>query len=351
MKRILLYILATILIFSCKCKKEISYSEPIFKDIRNVSYNRINTDMILSSHEIYVFDSLLLLVGESVENDLAFHFINKQTGKYLLSFGNYGNGPGELARPTPSFGVDIDKKQVWAFNSNFPKVVEFIFGYDSLNHYKVQDIPIFQSSQNAFYYWKLKENRYVVSYIKTEGKNFRFTIGNNIDTISTYNEYPRLEKIENNNAEKSYFRHYSSFIVKPDGQKLVSASRYGGIIEIFDIKDNKLNLKVLHRYYKPMYTVKNQDSKYPFVIPSKDAIQGFRKLRCTNDAIYIGLNSTANSYSTFSICKFDWEGNPICQYKLDKSVNSFDIDTKHNRVYAIITDCNTLEYELVWFGL
>jgi len=75
-----------------------------------------------------------LFSGEIGKKDCEFHLVNKRTGKYILSLGSYGNGPGELASPMTSFGFEVDKKLVWAFNRNVPKMVEYVFNRDSMNN-------------------------------------------------------------------------------------------------------------------------------------------------------------------------------------------------------------------------
>ncbi len=354
MRKILYYLLILVISFSCKRREDKNYFPPKFKEIKEVSYNKINIDISLSNSGIFVSDSLFIFSDDIVENDCMFHLVNKQNGKYIRSFGTYGNGPGELMRPTTSYGLDINKRQLWAFNQNLPKMVYFSFGFkgDSLYINPITDTPVFTESRTCVESRKIKDDLYISSFVNIDGNKHRFAIGNCFDTLSTYDEYPRLEEDDGHlNIEKSFFLYRSYFALKPDGQKMVSATTFGGIMEIFDIKNNKIKRTVLKRFYKPVYYVKNRDSKIPYIHPTEKTIIGFSDLNCTDDAIYVILNPETKGSALNYICKFDWEGNPVCQYKLDKHVCSFDIDTKQNRVYALIENSSTLEEDLVWFDL
>lgn len=74
---------------------------------------------------------------------------------------------------------------------------------------------------------------------------------------------------------------------------------------------------------KPLYRVKNKDSKFPFMIKDDTAIQGIKEIKATNKYVYGVLNETSVSDNRKVVAVFDRESNPF-------SAIFFFIQEKHS---------------------
>ena len=73
--------------------------------------------------------------------------------------------------------------------------------------------------------FSIGNGQFITAYSSFFGNSYRFIKTASVDTVSTYNEYPRLNEPDEFIAvEHSYFSYMGRLAVKPNGKKFVHAS-------------------------------------------------------------------------------------------------------------------------------
>lgn len=338
----LISLLYIIVFFSCKEQiQKVIYNPPIFNETTKRSVTVIGDIIDDLPARCIIFNDFLILTHRSIKNEQLFHAYNKYTGEYKCSFGNRGRGIGELIHIN---GISIDKKNnsmlVGSLESN--QIIEFIL--DSLKYGKVEvSKKILKHPLRGIGFYSIGKNQYLSIY----NPHNRFQLyDDNLNIIDSCNYYSQIvDGIPNTKAANSYYTYCSNIGIKPDGSKFINLTLSGGILEIFEIKEDKINhLKTIH-YYQPIYDEKTGIPKWD------EAIYGAITLATTNKHIYILLNGSFDSEAKVNkISVLDWEGNPIKQYDLGVDLMRIMLDEESGKGYVIFRDDN-YEYRLGVFNL
>ena len=315
------------------------YTAPVFKQTFDRDVVVLNDDFIFDfANCIAVVDSLLITAFQTSSSYGFFHVFNKHTGECLKSFGGIGRGPGEMLTRIASYSLDPTSKKLYAKGYNDPKIVVFdisqAMGESSVPFEEIQiDTHASSVTRDDFHY---KDD----IFLFRGNRAFRYALLNsNLDTLATYHAYPIIteEDVNNEYARKLFYTAYSAVGIKPDRTKFVNTTRNGLLMEIFDILGNKIELAYLWRYIKPSYIADEITARYV-----KDP-GGITAVSVTDNYIYTVLctnrdeNITANN-----LWVFDWGGQPVKQYKLDKNVVSIVIDEDEGVAYAQIAEKETV---------
>ena len=125
---------------------------------------------------------------------------------------------------------------------------------------------------------------------------------------------------------------YAVNAMKPSGDKMVSAMTDLNQINIIDLKHPEQTKSVVYGKTTDIEKLRTQreDNRvyYNDVIVTDSLIY----------ALYLNMPKTMRIYENPSseIHVFDWEGNPVCRYKLDLSgVNSLAIDKDKKNIYVL----------------
>lgn len=322
MNKVLLYFIIVTMI-SCSKKEIPSYENLQFDNIVKRNLTIIKNNFIFNSF-VYmeIVDSLLIIKSETNDNNMRFHVFNKKDGVHINSFGTVGRAKGELLEPFSL--ISRHDKNIYAAGINQKKIVTYAIPNLS-NHpddYTTElTLPFVINSVFILY---LKDNTYLFAY----NFNDRYAILNEgKDTISTYANYPTTSKqdLDVESARNNYFALNSFISLKPDKSKFVNVTRNGLILEIFNIRNNRIQPQTIKYFYEPKYNIENGDIG--------DCVKGAGGLACTDDFIYIIFRDTKNSL-TNKIAVFDWQGNAIKQYILDYPIVNLSIDEEDNKMYV-----------------
>lgn len=322
-------------IFFCdSCKNintKLEYEEPVFEDETNVDVNIINNKFLFNQGKILVVDSLIIYGGLTDVSDKAFHIFSKNTGEYLLSFGNIGRSKGEISGPR-SFSLDKERKLLYLYDVNLGKAVSYSLekvlngDNDYAKELKLPEIMNNIVSQHFFY---LKN-----SFLGCYSNSGRFLVCSENDSITCNDFYPTLDEPKQyKKVEHQYFFYLGCMSVKPDGDMFVHATRNGCIMEIWKNEGTIISPYIVKGFYKPNYISSNRDLNYPQVLPNMDDPHGISLLSCTNKYIYALFNNVP-TVSSNKIAVFDWKGNPKIIYETNRIFYSFDADND-NSIYAL----------------
>lgn len=326
------FILPIILLSVFSCKKRLENKqklEPLnieFVNQKNVSYQEIDTDFLLSYPKSLLLTDSSFIIQDDKGHRFYYHVINRKSGLLDFEFAAKGNAPDEIL--STSINPVIDRKN--------NEIIFFDRDKRSLNYYSItkhsmvsKNVHYEVSLHNLWAHEFFDLGEYYLSLGMNGGfEGNRFAIFNDsLQLVEMFQEYPTLSYDEDKNKElKEMLFNIYFFRISPDMKNAVFASYKMGLIEIFSLESLPKNLN----------KVKSLLITNP--IEGDEIIWGFEDVCATNDFIYLlhnGQTSDENPYYSKSIKVFDWNGNPIIEYKTDVNLRCIAIDENEKTIYAI----------------
>ena len=340
MKKFIFKILALVFLISSCSQEKIHYTGiniPLKKELKGTA---LNTTFIFSSpQEMMIIDSLLI-VHDSYNRDTCFHIFNKINGKHIGSFGNKGRGPGEIIFPS-SLNYNPKTKTLTTYEANLKKIIKYNIADISTQ----KTISFSEIKLNSIPFFALQAIPSDDSFIIRGNAQVRFAI---IDTnnkiTSQFKNYPKLtiDKEEN----RAIFNYAPQCVLKPDGNKLAILTYIGGVLEIFDIKNNSITPNTIKYFNEPIY--KSVDGFKPkWIGTTPQTVVGCDNIYATNENIYCiyeGEVAKDNEPEPKKIIVFNWDGIPQLQYEINEGLpNGIAVD--EDNLYCILMN-KDYEYQL-----
>ena len=314
------------------------YNAPYYPDKYKVEINRLN-DQILSSRvlNMYLCDSDIVLNMKNADNNNVFHAFSMQDGTYKGSFAHYGRGYGELN--SYNFAAYDDENGILYAIDNGSRYLAMDFRAsikDKIARIKDYDLIKGRNKTRSLHWLngRLLHCENFDTRLFTTDLQFA-------DTVKLYHQYPYVSPDfeVDSMLRRSYFGTHAHQTVKPDGQKIASVTRFGMLMEIFDIESDRAYLTKLRRFYLPM--MENHISA------SDDCIWGASGICSTNKYIYILYYDVPIDEIDISkrvLGVFDWAGDEVCKYEFDENITNFIVTPDDKRVYCWARDKDAEEY-------
>ena len=310
------------------CSNNVEYKAPEFTETQPKEIRVLNDEyMFKHGGNPMVVDSLLITSTFYNEHHIA--VFNRYTGGLIEEFGRKGPGPNELATPV-AFSVDKTNRRLYVCDHgkrallcyDLQKVIE-----TGAPHYKSIKIADQFARTSKMHF--LKDSLFYAPAYK-EGRMFVGTPSEIFRTLDS--KLPDVNKFPTQEDWYNYMNSNSVVTVRPDGRYLAAGSALGGILEVFDLGSKGQKRVVLKHFYEPIFKQKGHVFR-----PIPETIGGFAYLAATDKYLYATLHGKANSTSMpTSICRFDWEGNPIDRYDCGKyAITSFTVTEDDLIIYAI----------------
>ncbi len=310
--------------------KELIKGEPI-KEINLYSKGNVNLISIDS----------FLVIQKSEEPH--FQIYSTKNYKILSEFGKNGKGPNEFISPEllnqTSYDTSNNSPVICVYDytrRNFTKINIFNIIKDQTNQ-TLDNIPIPRYNQ-YFTYFFYRDNDLMIA---TPESKWRFVIYR--DTLQNFHNVPYIPSVDFSIGEelKTIVYRSTSYINKKDGV-MASAPLLLGEIDFFSLEGQHLSSSI----FSSREILKND-------LENKNKIKGnnpkyfIEDLHANDNYIYaLNYDNYQNdfyengSYSNQSILVFDWKGNPVKKYILDKNhfIKSFAVDWDNNRFYGYNSD-------------
>lgn len=277
------------------------------------------------------------LIVRDMVNPKAFLHLFSTSGKFIRSFGNLGNGPGEITTTTP-FISDKKNKTIQVFNNH--KVITY-------------NIPDLADQKQKYFEEKILPfnvnfpiNR-TIEYTPDVYLHVGFTSKMRIcitSQDSIFTRYYHWLPVLNTNdtdipiAVMSYNDHVN---LKPDKTKFIQATYIGAVFEIFSIDQKTIKPICNRKIFKPVYKIVNADLHA--VSWYEDTTIGFDNISVTDNFIYTLLSGkkgedlldleAENAFSK-NITIFNWNGNVEKIIQTDKMLFSITPDEENNTFYG-----------------
>lgn len=176
------------------------------------------------------------------------------------------------------------------------------------------------------------------------------------DGLTAKIPHPVFDESEGlSSIEKSILFLSTHVALKPDSSRFAYATQNGGIIGIYKKEANDSWCDVVqYAYYFPKF-VKTEYSSSPIAF-DREGKTGFCGLCCTNQFIYTiysgrtiaeeGLSQ--NAFLCQHVLVYDWDGNPVKHYLLEKPLFQFGVDEDAGIIYGTGYDPEgcIIEYKL-----
>lgn len=327
------------------CNNNNNYKAPSFNEIGDIVGNVLIKD-VLCTHiwSIDIIDSLLILNCQNTLDNKIFYIFNKESGEKIKTFGEIGNGPGEL--PT-SFNTSIDKanKKIYAIGRGW----NVSYKIDSIlnsNTYCCDKKIRGEGLDNSKFIGHYKDSLlYSICNFRPDRTHRIAILKPNGDIIFRSSFLPIISEIDEEDTSYRYLFYYYSTIesLKPDASKIVLVTTCGLNMEIFDITEDDIKSDIVRHYIKPKYLKSNP-------IRNDGIIEGVLALSSTNKYIYALWTKDTESQNPKQLAVFNWKGEAVRRYNLNTNILTFAVESDDSRVYVVTKDedgkLNIVKYEL-----
>lgn len=341
MDKIRLLLIALLLIFivaSCKNNdsKMLLDQFPEHIDLTSDLCN-IDDDSLAQIEDIQCNDSCLLVFD--YHSGKSFTLFNSNSGKMVARFGAIGQGTHEI--PLGTYG-DLEDNHFYIHYDQ----TGYIGKYDMDSLYTDGDFP-----PTCLAKYKIPEAQF--SRV-VEVNDSTFLGAGTYKSEYQYLLFDRNSHIVDYavkiyNAEEPNLNEYHKFLSNqgklrkcPANNKFVYSINYSSNIDFFEVRNNKIDLIKSLRLKNPVYEPM-QDGKYNRMIPLDDNVIGYIDIAPTNEYVYalytskkIAEDTVGNDLSSNIILVFDWEGNPVKQYKIDREAFYIAVDAASEKIYAAV---------------
>jgi hypothetical protein len=350
-------ILLLTILFCCGCSNTVT-NQLDFPQTDTLNYSPLITDesLILKPLTMAVFDSIFFICDPY--NDYHFAVINAKQNTLLFRGGNKGNCVDEFLYP-----VVLDK-----LSDNVLQIVDC--AAKKVGLYNVQDI-LRQKTFN--------------SYQTTQFKDIPLKDGEFIDFLYYLNDHTLIAigffftskyalcRIDSNgHIDREYIldfpsddRHHHE-----NESQITKYTAYQGILH-FNVERNVVLYHSPLAFYYEVFNVNDPHQKLsgafePIDYISEDKGRAVLSDKNKSGFVWGGLSST-NVYLLFAgrdseeygsdawlsnqILVWDYQGRKIIKYYLNRDVFSFVIDNKSQKIYAIVMNPETEQFEIGFFHL
>lgn len=319
----------------------------LFNQEQKLSSSGIKLNFMLNDPmQLVMTDSLLLIVdfGEKLVK-----VVDPFTGKELNSICRKGRGPGEFSERIKVVynkrdnDINIYESQVKTL-AQFPAFQILKWENDSVKKVHLAK-PFIQQA--------IKCNDSLIVGVGMIEK--RYALFNPAGKFISVNyDYPDM-------SDKNWTFHLKSIayqndlVVNSTGSRIVEASLYCDNIEFFAIKGTGINKIKEYQSYSPELDDKSSGNM-KILHPKEDTKFGYLDICEQGNHVYCLYSGKTikesqkkgGPFHSSIIRVFDFDGNPVVSYKLDRDVFKFTVDTHEKTIYAIV---HTPQAEIIKFHL
>lgn len=331
MKSVFILFLAIVLFSGCggnDSHREL-YTLPQFPSTEIVEFEIVTDSLILPSlvYDIMYHDGKLLLLY-AYENKWL-HIYNIDEGKVERSLISRGRGPQDMLYAN-AFTLDGERNTLNLYDLQQRKLlsVDFDSVFDTSS--PPMEVKSFGRGYMKVIPFGGKYLTYDTHSFKSKEPKTRFAILDQAgDEVARYTDYPIADSVLAYIVSNVY-----KVEISPDQSKMAAASHSGGILECFDLSDDKF------REICTLYISEPHLKEGKAELDNDRTLYCFGDLWTTSERIYAAYGAVDNKSKTSRIAVFDWEGNPVKLYETGNSIDRFCIDMEGQVVYAVIESAN-----------
>lgn len=334
---IIIFIAIFCFIFLESCSEKDNEPTRLFDDskllqgeVLEKSSSNLNSPLQLTYKDSFliVMDRFSLNGGEYL-----FRLLGEE-GKKITTFGRIGKGPDEFL--FPSFLTSADKNKVDVYNAKLFTLN--ILDYDSILA-GGKNLTIDSYSKLNTGYSKLvrvKDNLLFGSGFFKKGRYLLSdTLGNTIKEIGAYpfeSEFDVSKRVLGMAFQTNLQKH-------PQKPLIVSATSKSPNLEILNLDDS--NYKIVNKINSIPTKFENKSSETRLDVSIyKNNTFGYQDVTVNKNYIYVlysGKRMDQRYRYSDKILVFDWKGNPVKYFKLDKELRYISIDDRNENLFGLGT--------------
>lgn len=346
------YIYIVVFVIGCfvvSCQSEKTYQDECrfawtdFETKELKGHELVFDEDVMSPYHLILKDSFLLTLNQGTEK--LCHVFNLNSKKKIIEKIMVGQGPEDMIHP---FFVDIesgDSFQIYEpMNSNV-----YTYSLDSfLQGNKTESSRKIKLSESPF--WgelSLLDDKMVGSSYRPDAPCYVFGSDGKKQPLG-FGEYPKGVE---NYTNMEVLGAYRSIVATNKKNRVAVCHMFTDLIDFYD--ENGTLLKRMHgpeHFYTPFIEFRdgNMVGSRPDGNYYRDA---FYSPLCVGEYLFVLYNGKFVDKPNYdllatNILVFDWDGNPVCRYKLDKGVSRIAVDVERAKIYGI---SDNPEYHIVEF--
>ncbi len=340
--KILILILQLVVLF-CHGVKE----DPVISEFANVQKLNgivvpINSIDLGEVVDMEIMDSLLIL--NEMFSDKIYKVFNINTGKLLEKCINKGKGPNELISPGRIHVLgknkfaqhDRGKKELDIFAVKGKSLLQF------LNTLKVE--------AGGFEIYPVNDSILLCTGIFEKGRYCLTDLRSGKSQISGL--YPEFQITNKLNDENLAMVYQPGITVKPDQKQFASFEGSAGYFEIADITNLSTKRICIKSYFGPAIIVTRGRALH-----RENSLHTFHSATSTNNHIYVIYAGKSMEefgseyYAGDNLLVYNWQGKPLINYKLDRSLKIMTLDREKMIAYGLSTNPGSGEPEVIKYHL
>lgn len=356
--RHILFFLTLILLTGCYKENDdekitFSFNRDNFKETKSLkAFQKTDIEEALNPLYMYVVkDSLVLVSNRDATQPFKAGLYSLNSGKLIREIAPKGNGPEEFIDCT--IDVRAGSSDIFYLEDAIQNTYR-ICSIDSILSFSDYILRSFTYSRDVIRLCPVKDK-----YI---GYNFWYlnekAYDNKVMPLETY-PMTNEPKARTGTGHEYFVANVTGGYVfmSPDQKKIWVANLFDDKIEIYN--DSLRLTKCLHGpdHFERKYKLVEEDNfKYLF-FEKGTSFRSYLAYTLTKDHVYLvyeGTNGTPyhmNDLKNVEIFKLDWNGNLICNYRLDKYAYAISVDSKEEYLYAACYQSYDGEVEFVKYKL
>lgn len=357
MKNLIKSAIFCLVLFACtETEKKIVYKDlKQEKSIPTLKGEVINDELLVrTSVNMYVHNSELILLGSNGESYFQIYDLNN--GEHKGSSGFIGNARYELPQYIGDFCLSGNNLIVHS-NSTHASIFnadKLLSGGEDCFIGKTKITDKSESSKLC----RLEEDKFLAVYsriseFQSTNVDKRFAIITGGKEEYAYRDVQTI--FDNSSKNINFWSPMATPIcVRKDGKKVAVGTKYGAILEIYNVESNPamIELENVNYIVEPDYTyseTKNGQAIETVIQGNENTIYGFKYLYSTDNyiyALYYGEKYSKNFKPDLVV--FNWKGEYIKRYEIEENLKLIAVDDDDKVLYGIPADnaCKLIRYQL-----
>ncbi len=299
------------------------------KEVKTEGYLFRTPRIVLSTNKLVVYDDI---------EEKMFKIFSYPEVNYLFSWGNKGNGPNEINR--------VDPPSLNSTNNGFEFLDGNIFRkyeFDSINKVRlierIEIKPPDPTPINGF--CNLSDSRFIIANFLEENGNYEHILINSSGKMIKYfGSYPKDDIVFRDFYDK--YRYYNkSLVANPSGPQVMAFYMKQNRIKLYNKNGKLLKEVILKNNNKGDKSKKINDGVITFANPIG-----------THDYVYVLYANSSkkeiiDNPDTYNpeLQIWDWYGNFLNRFILNKPIIAFCISEKDKRIYGVDIDGGSRLFE------
>lgn len=332
-----------LLLFLVGCKTEPNPTFPISISLTGRSFavgDSLGNVLTLEAENGY-----LILRDENIDT---YFTMLKPDLSFFYRFGKKGEGPMEIYGPMGALSL---KDKTLTLSDGRKHLVH---SFDSLLLHKDNPVKTIKTNLDGSIIWQtnILDSLYIATGVFPNDGRFVIFDGEGKQLASS-GSY-EIEKNDNLPPDVKCVAFQSTINSHPNSNLFVSATRLGGMIDVFELNTHDYSINRLGgiNLFSPHLSAISIQGSINYA-PDKDTRWGYLFMDVDFEyiyALYSGLyQSEGGPYTSGNVVHvLDWKGNPVCELALDRRL--FDIAVMGGKLYGLYMD-DAAGYEVVEYVL